>query len=87
MIVQSAFGGKGGLIKASEPSARLKPVSVFQGKFEESVVPVNIQFAGDIETMVFNRFRTNEEFRGDFFAGFAAGDQIQDATLRWGQTG
>ena len=58
---------------------------MIEGKLEETVAAVKIQFVANAEAVVFNRFDANSKLVGDLLAGAVFGYELKDATFSCGE--
>ena len=52
-----------------------------EGEFEERMCAAQFELGGDVGAMVFDGAGADEEFGGDFAAGFVLGDELVDASF------
>ena len=71
-----------GLLSAGEYDySALQLRFMLESEFHQAVNTVQIELRADVEPVVFDRARAQAEIVGNFLAGFALGDETQNALL------
>ena len=63
----------------------LKRGAIFQGELKKTVAAAQIELGADVGAVGFNGTRADEQFRRDLPAGLLLRNQLQDASLGFGQ--